>query len=99
MDGLNKQEIEYRQNNGMVNNENIKNSRTVKQIIINDVNVPKLHNSADTFKSINNAHIITTKPDKAVTICGVLNFLCISFKDFGKKLSLLIANKILAVPS
>ena len=36
MDGLNKQEIEYRQNNGMVNNENIKNSRTVKQIILSN---------------------------------------------------------------
>ena len=36
MDGLNKQEIEYRQNNGMINNENIKNSRTVKQIILSN---------------------------------------------------------------
>lgn len=33
MDGLNKQQIEYRINNGMVNNENIKYSRTEKEIL------------------------------------------------------------------
>ena len=33
MDGLNKQEIEYRQSNGLINNEEIKNSRSVKDII------------------------------------------------------------------
>ena len=31
------------------------NIKTAKQIIINEVNVPKLHNSAETFKSINKA--------------------------------------------
>lgn len=34
MDGLNRKDIEYRVNNGLVNNENIKNSRTLKEIIL-----------------------------------------------------------------
>lgn len=33
MEGLNKQEIEYRKNNGLINNEEIKNSRSTKDII------------------------------------------------------------------
>lgn len=37
MDGLNNQEIEYRINNGLVNNENIKNSRTIKQIFLDNL--------------------------------------------------------------
>jgi hypothetical protein len=36
---------------------------TAIQIIINEVNVPKLQSSADKFKSINNAQIITTSPE------------------------------------
>lgn len=73
--------------------------KTAMQIIINDVNVPKLHNSADMFKSINNAHITTTIPEIQVKTCGVLYFLCINLKDLGKNLSLLIAYKILVVPN
>lgn len=34
MDGLNKKDVEYRVNNGLVNNEDIKNSRTLKEIIL-----------------------------------------------------------------
>lgn len=34
MDGLNRRDIEYRVNNGLVNNEDIKNSRTLKEIIL-----------------------------------------------------------------
>ena len=37
MDGLNQQEIEYRINNGLVNNENIKNSRSVKTIFLSNL--------------------------------------------------------------
>lgn len=33
MEGLNKQQIEYRKSNGMVNNENIKHSRSIKEIL------------------------------------------------------------------
>ena len=39
------------------------NINTAIQIIINEVNVPKLQSSADKFKSINNAHTITTIPE------------------------------------
>lgn len=42
--------------------------KTAKQITINDVNVPKLHNSADIFKSINNPQIITINPETQVII-------------------------------
>ena len=34
MDGLNKQEIDYRKNNGLVNNQKDKNSKTIKEIIL-----------------------------------------------------------------
>lgn len=37
MDGLNKQQIEYRINNGLINNEDIKNSRTIKQIFLSNL--------------------------------------------------------------
>ena len=37
MNGLNRQELEYRINNGMVNNENIRNSRTTKTIILSNL--------------------------------------------------------------
>ena len=37
MDGLNKQEIEYRINNDLINNENIKNSRSIKNIILSNL--------------------------------------------------------------
>ena len=73
--------------------------KTAIQIMINEVNVPKLQSSADRFKSINNAQIITTKPEIQVITCGVLYFLCTAFNDFGKNLSLLIAHKILVVPN
>ena len=49
--------------------------RTAIQIIINEVNIPKLQSSAERFKSINKAQIITIKPDNQVIICGVLYFL------------------------
>ena len=51
------------------------NINTAIQIIINDVKVPKLHNSADIFKSINNPQTITIKPEIQVITCGVLYFL------------------------
>ena len=73
--------------------------RTAIQIIINEVNVPKLQSSADRFKSINSAQIITINPDSHVITCGVLNLGCTAFKDFGKNLSRLIAHKILVVPN
>lgn len=37
MEGLNNQEIEYRINNGLVNNENIRNSRSLKNIILSNL--------------------------------------------------------------
>ena len=37
MEGLNKQEIDYRINNNLVNNENIKNSRSLKSIILSNL--------------------------------------------------------------
>lgn len=37
--------------------------KTATQIMINDVNVPKLHNSAEIFKSINKPQNITIKPE------------------------------------
>ena len=37
MDGLNRQEIDYRINNNLINNENIKNSRSIKTIIISNL--------------------------------------------------------------
>ena len=37
MEGLNKQEIDYRINNGLINNENIKNSRTIKTILLSNL--------------------------------------------------------------
>lgn len=48
---------------------------TAIHMIINEVKVPKLHNSAEIFKSINKAQIITIKPEIQVKMCGVLNFL------------------------
>mgnify|MGYP004470059813 FL=1 len=36
MDGLNKQEIDYRKNNGLVNNQKDKNSKTIKEIILDN---------------------------------------------------------------
>ena len=37
MDGLNRQDVEYRNNNGLVNNEEIKNSRSVKTILLSNL--------------------------------------------------------------
>lgn len=37
LNGLNKQEIDYRINNGLINNENIKNSRNIKEIIKSNI--------------------------------------------------------------
>ena len=42
--------------------------KTAIQITIKEVNVPKLHNSAEIFKSINKPHKITIKPDTQVII-------------------------------
>ena len=50
------------------------NIKTARHITINDVNVPKLHNSAEIFKSINKPQRITIRPEIQVIICGVLNF-------------------------
>ena len=41
---------------------------TAIQIIINDVNVPKLQSSAEIFKSINKAQTITINPEIHVSI-------------------------------
>ena len=37
MEGLNKKDIEYRVNNGLINNEEIKNSRSLKEIILSNL--------------------------------------------------------------
>ncbi len=37
MDGLTRQEVEYRINNNLVNNENIKYTRSTKSIILTNV--------------------------------------------------------------
>jgi len=37
MEGLNRQEVEYRINNGMVNNKNVKNSRSIKTILLSNL--------------------------------------------------------------
>ena len=36
MEGLNQKEIEYRINNGLINNEEIRNSRSIKEIVLNN---------------------------------------------------------------
>ena len=54
-----------------------------------------MHNSADIFKSINKLQNIITSPTIQVITCGVLCFLWIERRIFGKNLSLLIAYKIL----
>lgn len=51
------------------------NINTAIQIIIKEVNVPKLQSSAEMFKSINKPQMITIKPEIHVITCGVLNFL------------------------
>ncbi|MBQ2873156.1 MAG: HAD-IC family P-type ATPase [Bacilli bacterium] len=66
MNGLNSHEIEYRINNDMVNNENIKNSRSLKTILL--TNIITLFNLIHlvlfilvlTTKSINNATFIVS---------------------------------------
>ena len=42
-------------------------------MMINDVNVPKLHNRCDFAKSKVNVQNIATIPTNKVSICGVLN--------------------------
>ena len=37
MEGLNKKDVEYRVNNGLINNEEIKNSRSLKEIILSNL--------------------------------------------------------------
>lgn len=37
MDGLTRQEVEYRKSNGLVNNENIKYSRNTKTIVLSNL--------------------------------------------------------------
>ena len=37
MNGLNKQDIEYRKSNGLINNEDIKNSRSIKEIVLSNL--------------------------------------------------------------
>ena len=37
MDGLDRHEIEYRVNNGLINNENIRNSRSLKKIFLSNL--------------------------------------------------------------
>lgn len=75
------------------------NIRTIMQIMIKDVNVPKLHNSAEMFRSINKEPIITTRPQTQVKRLGTLVFLFTTLKFLGKNLSRLIAYSILTVPS
>ena len=36
MEGLNRQEVEYRENNGLSNEEKVKYTRTTKQIILSN---------------------------------------------------------------
>ena len=36
MEGLNRQEVEYRENNGLTNEEKVKYTRTTKQIILSN---------------------------------------------------------------
>lgn len=67
------------------------NIRTIMQIMIKDVNVPKLHNSAEIFKSINKEPIITTRPQTQVKRFGTLVFLLTALKFLGKNLSRLMA--------
>ena len=65
--------------------------KTIIQIMINDVNVPKLQSSADIFKSINKEPIITTRPQTQVKRLGTLVFLFTTLKFLGKNLSRLMA--------
>ena len=37
MEGLNKKDVEYRVNNGLINNEEIKNSRSLKEIVLSNL--------------------------------------------------------------
>ena len=64
---------------------------TIMQIMINDVNVPKLHNSAEIFKSINTEPITTIRPQIQVRRLGVLVFLFTILSERGMNLSRLMA--------
>ena len=57
---------------------------TAIHTIINDVNVPKLHNSAAVEIFKNSEPKIQIKATIIVKMCGVLNFGCTVFKIDGK---------------
>lgn len=69
MEGLTKQEVEYRKNNGLVNNENIKYTRTIKDIV--------LSNSITLFNILNVSLailVLTTGSIQNVTFVGTIIF-------------------------
>ena len=96
MDGLNKQEVEYRINNGLVNNETIRNSRTTKSIILSNL-----------LTLFNLIHIVlfilvltTGKITNATFMIAIIFNICISIyqeikaKIIIDKLKITNANKI-----
>lgn len=69
MDGLNRQEVEYRINNGLVNNEKIKYSRTTKEIILS--NTITLFNFLNIVLAV---LVLTTGSIQNVTFVGTIIF-------------------------
>ena len=53
MEGLNRQEVEYRENNGLSNEEKVKYTRTTKQIILsNTITLFNILNIFEIFQKI-----------------------------------------------
>ena len=69
MEGLTKQEVEYRKNNGLSNNENIKYTRTVKEIIL--TNAITLFNILNISLAI---LVLTTGSIQNITFVGTIIF-------------------------
>lgn len=69
MDGLSRQDVEYRINNGLVNNEKIKYSRTTKEIVLS--NVITLFNILNIVLAV---LVLTTGSIQNVTFVGTIIF-------------------------
>lgn len=99
MEGLNKQQIEYRINNGMINNEIIKHSRTTKEILKS--NVITLFNIINTVLFI--LVLTTGSLTNATFIISIFINTCIGIyqelkaKKIIEKLKITNKNKIKAI--
>ena len=64
-----------------------------------DITMPAFSTNIGIIQPIKIEPTITIKPQTQVKTCGVLDFLLTTLSERGKNLSLLIAYKILTVPS